>query len=474
MAPSVLRNTVWLAVGETVGRLLRIVLIVYSARVLGAAEWGLSSYMLSWAVLFTIATDIGLGAIVTRELAKGEHDRAQYVSTFLFVKLALLAASVPVIVYLVPRLSALPVSAGLAASLAALVIFDSLRIIPSAVNKAHEAMRREAGVNVVTQATILVIGLFMTVRYGTALSLNIAYAIGSAFGTIYAFSLVRPHLPGIFTSFKGPMARRLIRDALPIAIVGLLASIMLNTDIIMLGWFRGAEEIGYYSAAQKIIFTLYALPALFASAAFPGMVRVAHNKEKLKALLESALKNALLIALPLTVGGIITAHSLISFFYGPAYVAGTAPFIVLLLTIPSVYAMAIINNALIARNEQSYFIRYAAAGIMANIALNFMLIPSLGITGVAIATLLTETVSFLYIWKVANRLIGIAIPRNMKACLMGTATATIVAGAAMASRLHVLAVIALAVAAYIGTLHAANEPALRALTGRRKKEIIAG
>ena len=36
----VVKNTAWLTVGEIAGRLLRIVLIFYSARALGAAEWG--------------------------------------------------------------------------------------------------------------------------------------------------------------------------------------------------------------------------------------------------------------------------------------------------------------------------------------------------------------------------------------------------------------------------------------------------
>ncbi len=469
MASRVIRNTALLALGETVGRLLRIVLIFYAARVLGAAEWGLSSYLLSWAVLVTIATDLGLGAIVTRELVRDGERRAHYLSSFLYAKIGLLAIGSLAIILIVPRISALPISSALAFTLVALVFFDSLRIIPSAMNRAEERMGREAGVNIVTQAIILGLGILILKSNASALGLNIAYALGSAFGTLYAFTLVRKHLTGIFTSFKVSVMKELMKDALPVAVVGLLGSIMLNTDIIMLGWMRSAEEIGYYSAAQKIIFTLYVLPALVASALFPTMTRIAHDTKAFKELIEKSLKGVLLVALPLVAGGIVTAGGLIQLFYGVEYLPATAPFIILLISIPSVYMIAIVNNALIAKNEQKYFVRYAVAGVFANAGLNFALIPTFGIAGVAFATLVTETGSVLYICHKAHRLTGASvIPRGLGACIIATTASTIVAVGAMATHLHVLVAISLAILVYLGMLVLLREETLNGLTKMAK------
>lgn len=41
---TVLKNTFWLAFLNIGGRLLRAIVIIYSARVLGAAEWGAFNY----------------------------------------------------------------------------------------------------------------------------------------------------------------------------------------------------------------------------------------------------------------------------------------------------------------------------------------------------------------------------------------------------------------------------------------------
>lgn len=460
-----MKNTAWLGLGEAGGRFLRIVLIFYSARVMSVAEWGLSSYILSWAVLFTIMTDIGLGSIVTRELVEDRERRARYVSTFFFLKLFLIAVAACAIVFLVPLISALPVSRSMALSLSLLVLFDSMRIIASVVNKSRETMHLEALMNIVTQAMILGIG-FAILRYmPSAEGLNIAYAIGSAIGTLCGFYIIRDHLPGIFTSFEHPLAVRLVKDALPIAIVGLMGSLMLNTDIIMLGWMRTAEEIAYYSAAQKIIFTLYVLPTLAATSLFPSMVRLVKDAAGFKAIFEKSARNMLLAALPITVGGLVLGPELMELFYGSAYLPASAPFAILLLTVPVVFAANIVNNALIVQNRQGYFTAYAAIGFMLNIMLNLAFIPFLGISGAALSTLITETAASAYIWVRLNRLNGFSLPRGLGKGCVSTGVMALVAWAISALGAHVLVTITVSVGVYALALKILKEPMLGELTG---------
>ncbi len=463
---SALKNTIWLTIGEIGGRLLRIVLIFYSARVLGAAVWGVSSYLLSWAVLFTIATDLGLSAIITRELIHKKERRAEYLSTFFFTKLGLLGIATFAIIFIIPKIGALPLSSSLIISLAALVFFDSMRIIATTVNKAHEAMRREAFTNIFTQTAILAIGFAMLWAMPSAEGLNIAYAAGSALGTLYAFYRIRDYLPGLLTSFKRPLVQRLMRDALPIAIVGLLGSLMLNIDIVMLGWMRTAAEIGYYSATQKIIFTLYVVPTLIASATFPALARLTRDRAEFKTFFESTLKHSLMVALPIMVGGIITAPRVIALFYGSAYLPATAPFIILLITLPIAFATPIINNALIAMNSQKHFLAYASIGLICNVLFNLLLIPSFGINGAAFATLLTETAAGIFIWRKINARAGFTLPHGLLKTVVACVVMGIAAYGATTLQFPVLLTISIAVLCYAATLYAEREPAFMQLTNR--------
>lgn len=459
MADSIAKNTAWLAGGEVIGRLFRIALIFFAARGLGAAEWGVSSYALSLAVLFTIATDVGLGAIVTRQIVSDRENRANYLSAFLFLKLALLIAGTSVIIFIVPGVGSVPLMGSLPITLALLVFFDSVRMIATVVNRARETMRLEATTNAITQGTILCGGLIMLSVMPSAEGLNIAYTAGSGIGTLVGLWTIRDHLPGIFTSFKAPMAKAIMKDALPVAAMGLMGAAMLNTDIIMLGWMRSPEEIGYYSAAQKIVFTLYVIPTLAAAAVFPALTRFANDKAKFKALAESAIRNMLAIGLPIALGGIVTARGVIALFYGAEYLPAIPPFIILLLTVPLIFATGIVNSALIAQNRQKAFFLYSLMGFALNIAFNWILIPRMGITGAALATLITSAASVVYIWIVARRVSDIGIPEGMGTIYGMTTGMAVLVWALGAAGVPVWAVVPAGIAAYALGLKAVNDPA---------------
>ncbi len=456
----VLTNTFWLATGEIAGRLLRIILIIYSARVLGASAWGISSYILSFAVFFTIFTDIGLGAIITRQLVKDHDHHRHYLGTFLGIKILLLGIATLIIIFIIPYIGALPISLSLTIALALLVIFDSIRLIPTAVNRARETMHNEAYITIVTQGAILIIGIIMLSSMPSAERLTIAYAAGSAIGTLYALYTIRTYLPGIATSFKPSLVKELMNDAWPIALIGLLGSVMLNTDIIMIGWMRTAEEVGYYSAAQKIIFVLYVIPSIVGSAIFPAMMRLTHDRAAFKRFFETALANLLMVALPIMVGGILTASAIINLVYSNAYMPATISFIILLLTIPISYASIIMSNVLIAHNEQKKFIAYAAIGVIGNIVLNFLFIPLWGIAGASFATVFTQMITVVCMGDRVKSITPFSIARPLIKTIIATLGMAFVVYALLAAHVSFFIILLVAIIVYAFILYLLKEPAL--------------
>lgn len=392
----IITNTFWLTAGELAGRALRIALVLYAARALGAAEWGIASYALSWATLFTIATDLGLHAILTREAARHENEveNAATLRAALSIKSALLIISAVLMAFL-PFISSVPLSPALIMLTFALVASDSLRLIPSAINKARERMHREAVITLVTQGTILTLGLFLVLKRPSAESLALAYAVGSAIGTLAAAYAVREILPRLKGSINFARARAMLRAAWPIALIGMLGSLMLNTDIIMIGWLGTPEDIGYYSAAQKIIFTLYVLGTLIASAAFPTFSRAAHANEAFAPVFKKTMQSSVTLAVILAGILILAARPIITIAYGANYLPAVAPFVILLCTLPLAYAASLITNALVAHHKEHAFISYAALGAIGNVIGNLLLIPLWGIAGAALATFVTQGISTL-------------------------------------------------------------------------------
>src|SRR3989344_3310457 len=121
------KNTFWLSFGEIAGRILRLFIVVYAARVLGAAGWGAFSYLTSLAAVLTVFSDVGLSSVVIREASKRPKLKDKYFSSAFLFKFILTVLSFLVIVFLAPHITNIQVSRTLVYLVGFLFIFDSLR-----------------------------------------------------------------------------------------------------------------------------------------------------------------------------------------------------------------------------------------------------------------------------------------------------------------------------------------------------------
>ena len=83
---TIVKNFIWLSTGTTISRVIRSLMIIYAARVLGTEHYGVFSYALGLTAIFNIFSDIGLTGILTRELVK-RTEKKEYLATSLGIKL---------------------------------------------------------------------------------------------------------------------------------------------------------------------------------------------------------------------------------------------------------------------------------------------------------------------------------------------------------------------------------------------------
>ena len=412
---TIAKNAFWLSFGEIAGRILRTGVIVYSARILGAEKWGTLSYAITLAAMFTIFSDIGLSSVLTREAAKDPSNRDRYFSTIFIFKLILIILLFAAVLLGTPYFTKIPLSQRLILLTALLITFDSLRNFGNALFRAIEKMEREALTNIVTQGVILVAGIFVLFKYPSPENLALAYVLGSAVGLIAGVSFLLPFLKKIFSHFDKSLFKPIIAAAWPFGIVGVLGAVMINTDTIMIGWLKNAEAVGFYSAAQKPIMLLYILPSLVAGAFFPVFSRLAgKDDERFRSLLEKGLSFVFLLALPFSIGILLTAPQIINLLYGAEYRPAIASLQILALTIVTAYSASLIANSIFAYNRQKILIGYAAIGALGNIIFNALLIPLWGIEGAAISTIFTQILSVGYAWRKMKKINNFSVFKNLK------------------------------------------------------------
>lgn len=400
LSKSILKNTAWLFSGQLFGRLLRVAIVVYAARILGPASWGAFSYAMSLVAFLTIFTDVGVSAIVTKESARNPELSSQYFSTAFFIKLILLFIGVIGLLFLGPLITNIREAKALMPIIAWVLIFDSLRNFGFSLSRAKEKMQWEGVNEILTNFFITALGFIFLLKSPSSQSLTASYALATAIGFLFIAWKLRSYFLNLITHFNKALIKPILDMAWPFALASSLGAIMINTDTLMIGWFRSAAEVGFYSAAQRPIQMLYVLPTLVAASLFPTFVKLAHqDKNKYREILENYLRIMILAAAPIAFFGIIFGHQIISLLFGPAYESATATFQILLLTILIIFPSAIINNSIFAHDKQKNFIAFSAFGALGNALFNLLLIPILGIAGCAISTVITQLIANAFMWK---------------------------------------------------------------------------
>lgn len=426
---TIAKNVFWLSIGQIGGRLFRATIIIYAARILGAAEYGIFSYALSLAGFFTIFADLGLSPLMTREIAatQGQPEKqATYFASAFWIKIFLLAITSLLVIFAAPKFSKIEDVIVLLPFVAILVFFDNFRDFTFAYFKGVEKMEREAFLVIIMNITIALTGFVILNFYQSAGALLFSYVASVAVVSIATIYLIKNLIKGIFKYFNKETALRFIHDSWPLAFAGLFGIFMLNIDIVMLGWWRTPQEIGYYSASQRIIQIFYTLPAILASATFPAMARFIKQKEteKARVLNEKLIAILYLVAIPLAIGGIVLSASIIRFIFGEEYLPATASFQILIASLLINFPGAALGNLIMAHNQQKKLVNYVIGGSLSNIIFNTLLIPSFGISGAAIATLISQFAYFAPVWFKIKQIENFHTLRHLKkiaasAILMG-------------------------------------------------------
>ena len=420
---TITKNIFWLSISQVGSRLIRAAIIIYAARVLGAAEYGIFSYVLSFAGFFTIFADLGVSPLMTREIAGHPEKKEIYFTNAIRIKVLLISLTAALIIFVAPRFSNIEGAVVLIPFVALLVIFDNLRDFIFAYFRGIEKMEREAFLIVIMNTAIALFGFIVLQFNKTAGALLFSYIASVVILSIVAFYFIKDAIKGIFKNFDKEIFKQFYRNSWPFAFIGLFGIFMLNIDIIMLGWLRSAEEIGYYSASQRVVQILYTLPAIIASAIFPAVARFIKQKDfdKAKILNEKSITMLYFIAMPLAIGGIVLSSAIIAFLFGKEYLPASVSFQILIASVLIQFPSAILSNLTIAHNQQKKLIGYAAFGSISNVLFNALLIPIWGIAGSAIATLTAQLAFYVPIWLKMKRINNFYTFRHLKKIIASAA-----------------------------------------------------
>ncbi len=466
-----LKNTFWLTAGNISSRLIRGLMIIYAARVLGTAGYGIFSYILSLAGFFTMFSDIGLTGLLTRELVQKPHDVQRYIATTLRIKLVITFVSVILTLFAAPLFITIDAARPLLPIVAILLAFDSLRGFTFSITRAKSKMEIESSLSVTTDLLITGLGFAALFLRPSAEWLAVAYTAGSGLGFLIAFLVIHKWAGGLLKGFDRKLVKPILSSAWPFAVMGLLGGLMINIDTIIIGWFRGADELGLYGAAQRPVQLFYLFPAFASTSLFPLLSKYVREglNDRFRHPLERAVTGVLAAAIPLTVGGVLLGTPVVALIFGAQYFGATLTFQLLLTTVLTIFPGMIIGNAIFAYDEQKVFLKSVGWGALANVVFDLLFIPPYGIAVSAVATIIAQIVANGYVWAKLKHIVPFYTLRFLGKIALASLGMGIAIWGLMQAHWNVIPIIALGIAIYAALLYVLKEPLLQMIGVRRSR-----
>jgi len=191
--------------------------------------------------------------------------------------------------------------------------------------------------------------------------------------------------------FDKKLARSLLKDSWPLILSGLVISIYMKVDQIMIKEMISVEAVGQYAAAVRISEAWYFIPMVVASSLFPAIINAKKQSEtlyyaRLQKLYDLMVWMAIAIALPMT----FLSDWVVNLLYGEQYNQAGSVLMIHIWAGVFVGLAVVKGRWQVTENLTKLYFYGALVSSILNLILNFLLIPAYGIKGAAFATLLSQ------------------------------------------------------------------------------------
>ena len=398
------KNTGFLFLGDVISSLLGILLVVFLARYLGAAEYGKYAFAIAFASLFLILADMGLSVISIREIARNNQKASEYLTTISLIKSAFSLVMFGVIAITVNLLNYPSYTITIVYILGLDNILDSFGRFFRSIFRAFERMEYVAITRIIERVLVVGAALIALFQSHELMVVVLAILLAQMFSLLITMFLCIKKFTKPRLVLDLALAKHLIKIAIPFALTTIFASVLFQTDTVMLSVMKGDTVVGWYNAAYKPIAGILFLPTVFIGSIFPVLSRYYITaKDSLVTVYEKSLKLLATLAAPIGIGIMLIAGRIILFLYGEEFANSVIVLQILAWSVSLIFIVTLFGHTLASINRQVVDMGVVGFCALLNIVLNFSLIPSLSYTGAAIASLISQavvfTIEFTYLQK---------------------------------------------------------------------------
>jgi len=272
------------------------------------------------------------------------------------------------------------------------VVFGNLVNYVRRILQGFESIKSSAILQIHKSITRVAFGLGLVLfgygALGALIGYTLSFSLVALGGLFYLYAKYYRNLP-VGRQEKG-LRRRIIKYTLPLTVTGSANLLQNRIDTLLVGFFVGPIGVAYYTISEQVVQFIETPMSALGFTISPTYEVLVQKGDRNRAarLYENALTHGLLLYIPATFGLIIIAEPMIDVILNTDY-SGASP----VLQVMAIWA-TFQSVSKITSNGLDYLGRAKDRAILTvivsivNITLNLILIPTVGVVGAAVATVI--------------------------------------------------------------------------------------
>src|SRR3989339_277074 len=413
--------TAWYGIGNLFVRLVGFILLPLYSNLIPVEQFGIYSLMMSTYAIAGVFYQFGMSASLTNfYLKENDEFRRKIIFSTVINSVIVLGLILSVIAFIIsPFLTQKILGSNEYISLfVLLIIIIFVETISNYILQLFKAQELSKKVVIYLFAGAI-INLLLNIWFVYGLRMGIKGIIfAHLLTTILVFILLLPLIKGTYTfKIDKKILTAAVLFSLPLFVSGIFSSGMDVADRFILDHFFGKKEVGEYSFAYRLAMITNIFVISFRAAWMPyalNKYKEGNYRENFGKILIKVLSIGVFILLTVSffADDMFGVKLFGKYLFNPIYKAGLIilPYVVIgyifnsLASFYSLYPFTV--------NKSYHFLISDGLGIISNLALNFILIPSYSLLGAGIATSISFIIAAGYLYIISKDKIGIVYPKK--------------------------------------------------------------
>ena len=385
-----LKNAGWLISGRVIQMVLSFFISIFTARFLGPGNYGVINYASAYVAFFTSLCTLGINSVIIKDFAEHPQEQGKTIGTTLVLRGVSSALSTLMIIGIVGILDrgdrTTIVASGLCATALIFQVFDTINYW----FQAQYQSKVTAIAMLFAYLAISVYKIILLILQKNVLWFAFASSVDYIFMAAFLLAAYRKY-NGPKLSFSWSKGKALLGQSYHYILSGMMISIYSQTDKLMLKQMLDETSVGYYSLASNInIMWVFVLTAIIDSM-FPTIISL-YKTDRQAFEKKNRQLYAIIIYISIFVSLVFVFFGkfMIRLLYGVEYLPAAVPLRIITWYTIFCYLGVARGAWIICENKQKYLKYMYVSAAVINILLNYFMIPVLGASGAALASLITQ------------------------------------------------------------------------------------